>query len=93
MLNSSPPRKQAAALQSSLLASSKWSEDWELILNPYKSVHLLDGDTSNPVAFSLTSRTSPNVQPIPTVSFVRDLELLLNAGFTENDNVARAKLR
>ncbi len=66
---------------------------YELILKPYKSEHLPDGDTSNPVAFSLTSRTSPNAQPVQTVSFVRDLGLLLNTGFTENDNVARAKLR
>ncbi len=29
-------RKQSDALQSSLLASSKWSEDWELILNPFQ---------------------------------------------------------
>ncbi len=29
-------RKQSDALQSSLLASSKWSEDLELILNPSK---------------------------------------------------------
>ncbi len=31
------PRKQSDALQSSLLASSKWSEDWEFILNPSES--------------------------------------------------------
>ncbi len=81
---------QAAALQSSLIASSKWSEDWELIINPFKSEHLPDGDTSNPVAFSLTSHTSPNAQPIQAVSFVHDLELLLNAGFSTNDNVVHA---
>ncbi len=34
------PRKQSDAHQSSMLASSKWSEDWELILNPSKSEHL-----------------------------------------------------
>ncbi len=28
------PRKQAAALQSYMVPSSKWSEDWELIHNP-----------------------------------------------------------
>ncbi len=49
------PRKQSDALQSSLLAISKWSEDWELILKPSKSEHLPIGDTSNPVAYSLTS--------------------------------------
>ncbi len=53
------PRKQSDALQSSLLASSKWSEDWELILNPSKSEHLSIGDTSNLVVNSLTSHTSP----------------------------------
>ncbi len=58
------PRKQSDALQSSLLASSKWSEDWELIFNPSKSEHIPIGDTSNPVAYSLTSRTSPHAQPI-----------------------------
>ncbi len=31
------PRHQMAALQSSLEGNSKWSEDWELILNPFKS--------------------------------------------------------
>ncbi len=54
------PRKQSDALQSSLVASSKWSDDWELILNPSKSEHLPVGDTSNPATYSLTSRTSPN---------------------------------
>ncbi len=34
------PRKQSDAFQSSSLASSKWSEDWGLILNPSKSEHL-----------------------------------------------------
>ncbi len=28
------PRKKSDALQNSLLASSKWTEDWALILNP-----------------------------------------------------------
>ncbi len=73
-----------------MLASSKWSEDWELILNPSKSEHLPIGDTSNPVAYSLTSRTSPNEPPVQTVSSVRDLGLLLNTGFSADDNVARA---
>ncbi len=41
------PRKQSDALQNSLFASSKWSEDWELILNPSKSERLPFGDTSN----------------------------------------------
>ncbi len=90
MLNSLPPRKQSDGLQSSLLASSKWSEDWELILNPSNSDHFPIGDTSNPVAYSLTSRTSPNAQPVQTVSSVRDLGLLLNTGFSADDNVARA---
>ncbi len=62
------PRKQLNTLQSSLLASSKWSEDWELILNPSKSEHLPIGDTSNPVAYSLASRTSPNAQLIQTAA-------------------------
>ncbi len=84
------PRKQSDALQSSLLASSKWSEDWELILNPSKSDHLPIGDTSNPVAYSLTSRTSPNAQPVQTVRSVRDLGLLLNTNFSADDNVVRA---
>ncbi len=74
------PRKQSDALQSSLLESSKWSEDWELILNPSRSEYLPVGDTSNPVAYALTSRTSPNAQPIQTVSSVRDLGRLLNTG-------------
>ncbi len=34
------PRKQADSLQSSLVSSSKCSEDWELILNPSKIEHL-----------------------------------------------------
>ncbi len=84
------PRKQSDAIQSSLLASSKWSEDWVLILNPSKSEHLPIGYTSNPVAYSLTFRTSPNAQPVQTVSSVRDLGLLLNTGFNADDNVARA---
>ncbi len=33
------PPKTIGYPQSSLLASSKWSEDWELILNPSKSEH------------------------------------------------------
>ncbi len=31
-------RKQSDAFRSSFLASSKWSEDWELIFNPSKTV-------------------------------------------------------
>ncbi len=42
------PRKQSDSLQSSMLASSKWSEDWALILNPSKSEHLPIGDTRIP---------------------------------------------
>ncbi len=82
--------KQSDALQSSLIASSKWPEDWELIFNPSKSEHLPIGNTSNPIAYSLTPRTSPNAQPIQTVSSVRDLGLLLNTGLSADDNVARA---
>ncbi len=57
---------------------------------PFQSEHLPIGDTSNPVAYSLTSRTSLNAQPVQTVSSVRDLGLLLNTGFSAHDNVARA---
>ncbi len=64
------PRIQVAALQTSLAACCKLSKNWELILNPAKSEHLPVGDTSNPVAYALTSRTSPNAQPIQTVSTV-----------------------
>ncbi len=46
------PQKKPDALQSSVLASFKWSEDWELILNPSKSEHLPIGDTFNPDAYS-----------------------------------------
>ncbi len=58
--------------------------------NPSKREHLPVGDTSNPVTYSLTSRTSFNAQPIQTVSSVRDLKLLLNAEFSVDDDVARA---
>ncbi len=51
------PRKQSGAPQSSLFASSKWSEDWELIPNPFKTEHHAVGDTSDPVTYSLTSST------------------------------------
>ncbi len=59
-------------------------------VSPSKSEHLPIGDTSNPVAYSLTSRTSPNAQPVQTVSSVRDLGLLLNTGFSAVDDIARA---
>ncbi len=72
-----------------MVASSKWSEDWELILNPTKSEHLPVGDTSNPVTCSLTSHTSTNAQLIHTVRSVRDLGLLLITGFSADDNAAR----
>ncbi len=62
--------------------------DWELIVNPSKSEHLPVGDISNPVTNALTSRTSPNTQPVQTVSIVRDLGLLLNTGLSADDNVA-----
>ncbi len=62
----------------------------ELILNPSKSGHFPIGDTSNPATYSSTSRTSPNAQPIQTVSSVRDLGLLLNTGLNADENVARA---
>ncbi len=84
------PRKHADALQSALVASSKWSKDWELTLNPSKGEHLHVGDTSIPATYFLTSRTSPIVQPIQTVSSVRDLGLLLNTGCRTDDNVAGA---
>ncbi len=48
------------------------------------------GDPSIPVAYSLPSRTSPKAQPVQTVSSVFDLGLLLNAGFSADDSVARA---
>ncbi len=73
-----------------LLASSKWSADWELILNPSKCEHLPVEGTSSSVTYSLTSRTSPNAQLIQTISSVRDLRLLLNTGFHVNDKVGRA---
>ncbi len=55
------PRKQSDALQRSLLASSKWSEDLELILNPSKSEHLTVEDTSNPVTYSSVRLYSPRL--------------------------------
>ncbi len=90
MLNSSPPENNRMPSKAPLLAICKWSEDWELILNPSKREHGLSGETSNPVVYSLRSRTSPNAQPIQMVSSVRDLGLLLNTGFGGDDNVARA---
>ncbi len=78
------PQKQAAALQSFLVASSKWPEDWELILHPPNV------STSIHATCFLTPRTSPNTQPIQTVTSVHDLELLLDTGFSADDNVARA---
>ncbi len=50
MLNSSPPEK-TDALQSSLVAPSKWSEDWDLILNPFKSDYFPVGDNFNPAPY------------------------------------------
>ncbi len=82
------PRKLAASLQSSLVASSKWSDDWELIFNPAKSERLPVGDISNPATYSLTSRTSPNARPIQAAGTVRDLGLFLNTGFSADVNVA-----
>ncbi len=69
-------------------ACSKWSEDWELILNPSKLEHFPVGDTFNPVTYDLASRTSPNTQPIETVNTARDLWLFLNTEFTADNNVA-----
>ncbi len=43
----------------------------------------------NPATPSLTTRTSPNPQPIQAVSSVRNLGFLLNTGFSVDD-VARA---
>ncbi len=56
-------RKQVAVLQSSLVASAKCSEDRETTLK-----HLPVEDTSNPVTYSLASRTSSIAQPFQTVS-------------------------
>ncbi len=53
-----------------------------IILNPPKV------STSIHATCFLTSRTLPNTQPIQTVSSVRDLELLLDTGFSADDNVA-----
>ncbi len=46
-------QEYATAPQSSLGANSKWSEDWELILNPAKCERLPVGDTANPVTCAL----------------------------------------
>ncbi len=88
--SSPPPGKQAAALQSSLAARSKWEENGELIINPSKRNHLPVGDTSKSVTYAFISHTKPYVQPIQTVSTVRCLGLFLNAGISADDNVARA---
>ncbi len=61
-----------------------------VILNPSKSEHLPVEGTSDLATYSFTSHTSPNAQPNQTVSSVRDLRLLLNAGFNADDDVARA---
>ncbi len=87
------PRKQSDVPQSSLVASSKWPENWELILKPFKSEPLPVGDSSNPATYSLASHTSPYAQPIQTVSSARDLGFLLNTGFSAVDNVARATIK
>ncbi len=83
------PRKHTAALQGSLVTSSKWSDDWELILNPSRSEHFPVGDTFNPVKYSLTPHTLSNAQPIPAVNTVPDLGLLLNTGLSADDIVSR----
>ncbi len=87
MLGSSPPRKKAAALQSSLVASFKWSEDWVLIPNPSKS-ELIFGDTSYSVTYSLTTCTSSNAQSIQPVNTVLELRLLLKSQFSADDSFA-----
>ncbi len=56
-----------------LVASSKWSEGWELILKPSKSSYLPNGGASKSVTYALTSRTSPYAQSIKVVSTVQDL--------------------
>ncbi len=71
------PLKHVAALQSSSAIGPKWSEDWELLLNPS---NFPDEDASNHVTYALTFRTSPNPQPIQTVSTVQDLGLFQNTG-------------
>ncbi len=60
-------------------------------VNPqsFQNEHLLAGDNYNPAPSSLTSRTSPNAQPIQTVSSARDLGLLLKTGFSADNNAAR----
>ncbi len=78
------PRKQAPAFQSSLVTSSKCSEYWELILKPSNAY------TTYPCTYSLISRSPSNAQPIQSISSVRDLGLLLNTGFSADNNVTRA---
>ncbi len=58
--------------------------------HPFQSEHLPVGDTSDPVAFYVTSRTSSNTQRTQTVSTGRDLGLLLNTGFSADNTAARA---
>ncbi len=62
----------------------------QLVPNRSKSDHLLDANTSKPVTYSLTSRTSTNSQPIQAVSTAYYLGPLLNSGSGVDDNVARA---
>ncbi len=48
------------------------------------------GDTSNPITYASMSRSPSYGQPIQTISTVHDLGILLTAGLSANDNVARA---
>ncbi len=84
------PQKEATAFQSSLVASSLWSEDKDVILNPSKCEHIHVGDTSHTCTYSLIARTPSNGQLIHAVSSVRDLGLFLNTGLSADNNVTRA---
>ncbi len=89
-LNYFQPWKQAAAPQSYLAINSKWSEYWDLILNPSIRQHLSFGDTSNPVTNTLSLRTSRNAQPSPTVSAAQDLGLFPDTGLSDDETVSNA---
>ncbi len=66
------------------------SRDWKLDLNPTKSEHLLIGNSSHFVTYTLPSSNPPNTQTLPTVSTTKDLGIVLNTRLSAEDNVVSA---
>ncbi len=79
-------RNHHKIFQSPLNASTQWSKDWELNLNPTKSEHPLIDIFPYFVTYPLPSHSPTNTHAIPRASIIRYLVIVLKIRPTADDN-------